>query len=183
MRTIAEYDRVLRALMPKLPALLPVRFGTRVADPSGIVQLIRQQEPALRAGLRHVRNRVQMTVAFGSAVKGASPAPVSHARTHTSGARKRGPGTRYLHARAEAAARERELPGFEPVRAAVARWLRDERVEKRARAGTTLVHHLVPAGAAAAYRRAVARASAAAGLDTAVTGPLPPYAFARGGLE
>ena len=68
------------------------------------------------------------------------------------------------------------MPGFEPVKNAVRRWVRDERVEHRA--GVSTVYHLVPRSAADAYRRAVQQSSAAAGLPAIVTGPWPPYAFA-----
>jgi hypothetical protein len=80
-------------------------------------------------------------------------------------------GTAYLKARAA----ERDVPEFAPVRAVVRRWVRDERVEKRGRLAS--VYHLVPRGAAPAYRRALEAAAAAAGLRIVVSGPWPPYAF------
>jgi hypothetical protein len=87
-----------------------------------------------------------------------------------------GPGGAYLRERAAAAARERDVPGFEPVRAAVRRWVRDERVEKRE--GVASVYHLVPRASADSYRTAAERAGADSGLRVVVTGPFPPYAFA-----
>ncbi|MNC94171.1 hypothetical protein D3C83_109580 [compost metagenome] len=69
------------------------------------------------------------------------------------------------------------MAGFEPVRAAVQRWLRDERVEQHGR--TASVYHLIPRAAAGAYQRAAVRAAATAGIPIVVTGPWPPYAFAE----
>ena len=85
-------------------------------------------------------------------------------------------GRDYLRHRARAAAAQRAVPGFEPVSNAVARWVRDERVEQRG--GVSSVYHLVPRSSADAYRRAVRLSAAAAGLTAIVTGPWPPYAFA-----
>ncbi len=85
-------------------------------------------------------------------------------------------GAAYLRERAAAAAREREVPAFEPIRDAVRRWIRDQRVEKRE--GVASVYHLVPRASADAYRVAAERAAADNGLRVVVTGPFPPYAFA-----
>ena len=71
------------------------------------------------------------------------------------------------------------IPGAEPLRTAVARWVRAERVERHDRgrlAGS--LYHLIPRGSAAAYRRAVERAALDERLTIVVSGPWPPYAFA-----
>ena len=86
-------------------------------------------------------------------------------------------GTQYLQQRATTAARAREIPGFAPIRAAVKRWVKDERVEKRA--GVATVNHLVARSSIGAYRSAVERAAQRAGFRVIVTGPFPPYAFAE----
>ena len=85
-------------------------------------------------------------------------------------------GTDYLRTRAAAAAREREVAGFEPIRSAVRRWIRDERVEKHARVAS--VYHLIPRASAESYRSAASRAAAASGTRSVISGPWPPYAFA-----
>jgi hypothetical protein len=58
----------------------------------------------------------------------------------------------------------------------VKRWLRDERSERRGRIAT--VYHLIPGASGEAYRKAITRASADAGLQVTVSGPWPAYAFA-----
>jgi hypothetical protein len=87
-----------------------------------------------------------------------------------------GTGADYLRGRAAAAARARQVPGFEAVRARVGRWVRAERIEHRA--GVATIYHLVPRATATSYRTTVERTAAAAGIRCVVTGPWPPYAFA-----
>jgi hypothetical protein len=75
-----------------------------------------------------------------------------------------------------------QIPGSEPLRAAVKKWVRAERVERHDRgrlAGS--IYHLVPRGAAVAYRTSLQRAALAADITVVVSGPWPPYAFADGG--
>ena len=86
-------------------------------------------------------------------------------------------GTEYLRTRAAAAAREREVAGFEPIRSAVRRWIRDERVEKHARIAS--VYHLIPRASAESYRIAASRVAATTGTHSVISGPWPPYAFAE----
>ena len=71
---------------------------------------------------------------------------------------------------------QRDVPGFDSVRLAVRRWVRDERVEKRMNVAT--VYHLIPRASAPAYQRALRSAAAGSGLRVLVSGPFPPYAFA-----
>jgi hypothetical protein len=84
-------------------------------------------------------------------------------------------GTEYLKARAAAAASAHEIAGFAPVRAAVRRWVRDERVERRGTVAS--VYHLIPRAQTVKYRRALEYAAREAGLRVMVSGPWPPYAF------
>jgi hypothetical protein len=46
------------------------------------------------------------------------------------------------------------------------------------RASIATVYHLVPRASAEAYRRALARHAADAGVRVVISGPWPPYAFA-----
>jgi hypothetical protein len=81
-------------------------------------------------------------------------------------------GTEYLRA-ARAA---HDVPQFVPLRAAVCRWLRAERMEHRG--GVSAIYHLIPRGAAHRYRSALERAARTAGIRLRVLGPRAPYAFA-----
>jgi hypothetical protein len=109
---------------------------------------------------------IQMTAHGGgaSAPPAALPAPAGAS------------GAEYLRGRAAHAARERDVPELAAVRAAVARWIRDEEVERRG--GVVSVYHLIPRGSAAAYARAAHTAASAAGVRVVISGPYPPYAFA-----
>lgn len=171
--TLRRYDAVVRRLAERQPALLPARFGTCFSDPYELSYILRARQASLRAALTWVRGRVQMTIRIvGAGGHDETPADARHHLPPS--------GTAYLRARAEHAARERHVPGFEPVRTAVRRWVRDERVEKRA--GIASVYHLVPRASAAAYVAALEHAAAVAGVKLVVTGPWPPYAFADDAL-
>ena len=140
--------------------------------------MLSSRRAALAAALAGVRGRVQMTVRVvagrgsrtadgghplngGRPFRGASPAPKT--------------GREYLNAKARAAAAARVVPGFEPVRDAVVRWVRDERVEHRG--AVSSVYHLIPRASTDAYRRAAQTSADAAGLRVIISGPWPPYAF------
>jgi hypothetical protein len=86
-----------------------------------------------------------------------------------------------LRARARRAAEQQRLPEFEPLRRAVARWVREERIERRANVVT--VYHLVPRGSAAAYHKALDRAAMARGVRLVVSGPYLPFAFTASDLD
>ena len=168
---LRRHDRVMRALAGRLPALLPVRFGTSMAEDELTFVLAARRAVFVRA-LAHVRNRVQMTVRVPGArslvpASSSSAAPAVHARAAT--------GREYLLTRARQAAAARAVPGFEPIRESVRRWVRDERVERRGTVAS--VYHLIPRTSADAYRRAVSHACQDAGLTVIVSGPWPPYAF------
>ena len=180
---LRRYDEVVRALASHFPAVLPARFATCFVNAEELASVLRARQASLRRALTHVRNRVQVTVRIVGAGAGkASKAgkvgeAVGAGRVGKAGRVGRGgPGTDYLRQRAEAAARAREVPGFEPVRTAVRRWVRDERVEKHAAVAT--VYHLSPRASVLAYTRRLRLAADAAGLTVVVSGPWPAYAFA-----
>jgi hypothetical protein len=181
--TLRRYDEIQRRLAARHPAVLPARFGTWVDDPADLAVLVRRQAVAIRAALRLVRDRVQMTTRLFanrdevSVRSGARrPSPSASDRTDESTR-----GTRYLHARAEDARRRRELPEFAPLAVAVRRWIKAERMERQER-GRLIgsVYHLIPRGAVSAYQQNLERAALDAGLTTIVSGPWPAYAFAPG---
>jgi hypothetical protein len=169
---LRRYAIVIEKAAAQTPAILPVRFGTGMADLDEVTFVLQSRQDALRRRLRAVRGRSQMTirVVLGKAeLPGSDPADNPLLGSD--------PGTQYLQQRAISAARAREIPGFAPIRVAVKRWVKDERVEKRA--GVATVNHLIPRSSVGAYRSAVERAAERAGLRVIVTGPFPPYAFAE----
>jgi hypothetical protein len=155
---LRRHDRTMRTLAARFSALLPARFGTCVSEEE-LMFILSSRAAAFARALAQVRNRTQMTVRIVGLGKGdAARLPPRS-------------GADYLRARA----RETRIPEFEPVRAAVKRWVRAERAERRA--GVATVYQLIPRASAEAYRDAAERAGAAAGLQMIVSGPWPPYAF------
>ena len=165
---LRRYDRVMRELAARFPAMLPARFGTSVEEDE-LMFILSSRRASLARALTAVRGRVQMTIRVLSRGE-AEDRAIALTREERAGAVT---GRDYLAGKARAA---RAVAGFEPVRAAVARWVRDERVERRG--GVSSVYHLIPRSSTGAYRRAVRAAAAAAGLRLMVSGPWPPYAFA-----
>lgn len=173
VEALKRYDATVRRLDAQRPALLPARFGTCFDSLDELTFVLHSRQRSLRAALARVRHRTQMTVrVLSPAIQGPQPSSRSPGTTEP---RTSNPGTGYLRARAAAAARERDIPGFDSVQDAVRRWVRAERVEQRS--GVASVYHLVPRGSAEAYRRAAEQAAVGAGLRIVVRGPWPPYAF------
>ena len=178
MTNLRRYAIVIEKAAAQTPAILPVRFGTGMADLDEVTFVLQSRQDALRRRLRAVRGRSQMTirVVLGTSESdpGDNPSPGPDTDVSGDGSTQ---GTHYLQQRAITAARAREIPGFASIRATVKRWVKDERVEKRA--GVATVNHLIPRSSVSAYRSAVERSAERAGLRVLVTGPFPPYAFAE----
>ena len=158
---LTRYDAVIRRVADLSAAILPVRFGTCL-DRDELEVVLRDRHTSFRRALRHVRGRVQMTVRLVGAER-QNDVPVGRPLT----------GTDYLRRHAS----EATVPAFDPVRDAVRRWVRDERIDKRDRIAT--VYHLIPRRAAEAYRSAAFTRAREVGLRATITGPFPPYAFAE----
>ena len=164
---LRRYDRTIRALANDFTAVLPVRFGTSVAEDE-LIAILSSRHTSLTRALQAVRGRVQMTIRVIASNGRHEEAKVDAGHSFSGHSR----GRDYLTGKARAA---RAVPGFAPIRRAVTRWIRDERVEHRA--GVSSVYHLIPRSSIDAYRRAVHTAVAASGLRLIVSGPWPPYAF------
>jgi hypothetical protein len=159
---LLRYDRILTRLWAQNRALLPVRYGTVVRDSSEVDLMVGQVPDALRELLAGVRGRAQMTILLLL-----SPRPRNRMSRQSPKS-----GAEYLRA-AQAA---HDVPGLAPLRAALGRWVKGERVETRGEIAS--VYHLIPRGAVGPYRAAAMRAGKDAGLPLRVLGPRPPYAFA-----
>lgn len=176
--SLAAHDAVVRRLAEQAGALLPVRFGERLAGESALAERLALRARDFAEALALVRGCVQMTLrVFGE--PGAPPPPPEESS---------GPGTRYLEGRRRELERARSLPEIEPLRDALRPLLRAERI-LRQESGRLLgtAYHLVPRESAGAYLDAIRTAGGPAGTlpggrRVAATGPWPPYAFAPGGL-
>ena len=180
-RNVRQYHRTVAAIADTVPAILPARFGTLVGEEE-LSFILRTRAVSLRAALKRLRGRVQMTIRIvnrGSEMHAAMnvvrPPERSPAAETRRAARAEGPGAQYLRSRV---AREdpetRRL--LAPLRHAVGRWVHQEEVTLRA--GITSVYHLVSRRSAAAYSRSLQAAARRAGVELVLSGPFPPYAFA-----
>ena len=166
---LRRHDAVIRRLARAVPAVLPIRFGTAVADLATLDRLLAPRAPALRRALARVKGREQMTLrVFGTIAPAVErPAPLGRARHPLSG--RAAPPVAAGRARRRAAARRarRDL-------------IRDERVEpSEAPPLLASVYHLVDRGHSRAYRRAVKEvACRLADVRVVSSGPWAPYAFA-----
>lgn len=170
---LRAHDAIVRQADRAWTAVLPVRFGTTVADERALRRLIQDRRQRFTRALAHVRGRVQMTVrVFGT------PPPVREDARAAVG-RVKGRGTRYLRMAAAVEARLKRLPEFDPVRGAVADLVHDERVEPHSSPPLVAsVFHLIDRARARSYSRAVRSAAVLTPLRLVVSGPFPPYAFA-----
>jgi len=185
IRNLRRYAAVVEAIAAEAPAILPARFATTVTGDEELAVILASRGATLRRRLRAVRGRCQMTIRVVSPVSESESesddAPLASRSAMAGRARLRlahgaTQGTQYLRRRAALAASARAIPGFAPIRAAVRRFVKDERVEKRA--GIVTVNHLIPRAAAPRYLAAVERAATANHLRLMVSGPVAPYAFA-----
>ncbi len=162
IRNLRRYAAVVEAIAAEAPAILPARFATTVTGDEELAVIL-----ASRGATVSESESDDAPLASRSAMAGRARLRLAHGATQ---------GTQYLRRRAALAASARAIPGFAPIRAAVRRFVKDERVEKRANIVT--VNHLIPRTAAPRYLAAVERAATANHLRLMVSGPLAPYAFA-----
>ncbi len=172
-RTLRAHDAVVRRLAAHAEALLPVRFGTVVADVAALTERLEPRGTALRAALGLVAGREQMTLrVYGPEV--ATPDTPDDEPASSPGA-----GARYLERRLTVWRQARSAAEIAPLRPALAGIVVAERVERHDRPPLLAsLYHLVRRGEAARYRRAIARGRAAlAPVRVEASGPWPPYAF------
>lgn len=156
------HERTVGALMSH-DAVLPMRFGTVLADEAALVEALGRRRHELAANLDRVRGRVELGVRV-LADAGERPDAAT--------------GRDYLLARVEEhRAAERAARDIHPPLAALAR---DSRTRPPTGPGTLFAAaYLVDRRDVPAFRGEVERAAAAAGLRAVLTGPWPAYSFAE----
>ncbi len=167
LETVRDHDAVIRRLAATVPALLPARFGSTVADEAALHATITARAATLRERLARVRGCEQMTLrVYGEPVPApARPAPAS--------------GTEYLRQRRAVLDPGEALPALRPLLARLEPFVSDQRYEPHA--GSPLlatIHHLVDRAHAHAYLATADAAPALRGLRVRVSGPWAAYAFA-----
>jgi hypothetical protein len=177
VRALRAHDAVVRRTARIAPAVLPVRFGTLVASERSLVALLDEWSDELLAALALVDRRCQMTLRLFAPAGAVSPPKESGARD-TAAAEGSLPGTSYLERRARAHARAQSAPELEPLRDALASIVAAERITRHDQGPLLLTaYHLIPRGAAPAYRKLLQRHAELLRARATVSGPWPPYAF------
>jgi Gas vesicle synthesis protein GvpL/GvpF len=167
-------DAVLRRLVGVLDAVLPVRFGTLLADDAALVEALAQRRPQLADALGRVAGCEQMTLR----VWGEATEPTADP---SGGAVGDGPGARYLAGRRQARERARRVPELEVLRQRLGDLVREERAERHDRPPLlATVQHLIARGTSGRYLEAVdGTRDSLRPCRVSVTGPWLPYAFAE----
>jgi len=180
-RNLRRFASIVESIADGASAILPARFGSTFTDVTELMLVLRARRASIRERLRAVRGRAQMTIRLVSESESGDASCASQSqvtpRARVRVEHKATQGTQYLRERMEMLRTAHQIPELVPVRTAVRRLVRDERVERRGRIAT--VHHLIPRAAAERYAAAVARAAAENGVRLTVSGPWAPYAFAE----
>ena len=179
-RNLRRFASVVESIAGSASAILPARFGSTFTDVTELTLVVRSRQASIRERLRAVRGRAQMTLRLIGSDPGDGSFRGQTPVTSRSGVRPRNDstqGTQYLRERMEMLRSAHEISELAPVRAAVRRLVRDERVERRGSIAT--VHHLIPRAAAERYLAAVERAAVETSVRLTVSGPWAPYAFAE----
>jgi hypothetical protein len=158
---------IVERLGRRFEAVLPARFGSFLPL-DDLERIVNSRRDDLRAALRRVRKRVQMTVRIV-----APPAPAAVKREAPAAKS----GTAYLNAR-RAAVSGTLPPAAAALTGAVRDLLRDERIETDPGHGRTALFHLIDRQDVKRYRSSIARAVVAKNERVIVTGPFPAFAFA-----
>lgn len=176
--TLRGHDATVRRLARTSDAILPVRFGSLVANEAALSEALEPSAAAVGEALDLVRGREQMTLrVYGERA----------ARTEAAGGEAEdalGPGAQYLARKRRSYARALALPEIEPLRPVLRGFVRAERIEPHeAPPLLASLYHLVERGAGGAYSAAVQEAALGLpGVRLTVSGPWAPYAFAPEGL-
>jgi hypothetical protein len=173
------HDAVVRAAVPAGP-VLPLRFGTVVADEDGARRLLREHAATARERLDRIGDAREWGVRLVRSLTEQEPA--------TTGPREELSGTEFLTRRRQAL-RERDdaaqaaRVAAESLEAALAPHV-TESLRRGGAPGSSLlldVAYLVPPGSEAGFLAEAERLGAdlrPSGLSLEVTGPWPPYSFA-----
>jgi hypothetical protein len=170
-QALQRYHHVIEEIARHHAATLPVRFGTILDSDVELAYVLDARGAAFLRQLRHVRGRVQMTVRIAGVGTGLLSRSVPEPSPASGGS-----GAAYLRGRARALRTLVDFPECRAVRAAVSRWVRDERIEQQH--GIVTMYHLVARGAVAGYARAMESLVLPPERRLYVTGPFPPFAFA-----
>jgi gas vesicle protein GvpL/GvpF len=172
--SLKRHQDVVARLAARVPAILPVRFGT-LLESEHLEEAVQERDDEIAEALDLVRGRVQFTWRQARLPRRSAPAG---AGAKAGGARSGLPtsGAEYLR-QAARAANPAPPAAFRPLRTKLARLIAAQRYQPGTAGLPEAVYHLVE------QKRADRYVTAAAALTKArpaliVTGPFAPFAFA-----
>jgi hypothetical protein len=162
---LKQHHDVVARLWERVPAVLPVRFGT-LLDSAEIAEALEDNDEEVTEAFDLVRGRAQ----FSWRARG-----VQRRARSTAPARQRDPmsGTDYLRRAARATAPPRR---FSPIRRGVGRFSAAERYEPARSSVSETLYHLVDRERIHAYLAAASKIPSSSSMPS-VSGPFPAYAF------
>ena len=170
--SLQRHQDVITDLSARVPAILPVRFGT-LLDAAAIEEALAERGEEVAQALDAVRDRVQFTWRRKAkqGTRSASGAAAVRPATGTTGAE-------YLR-RAAKAAKPVPPAAWRPLRSKLAPLVAAERYQAATAATPESLYHLVGRDTVGRYRTIAAALTHADGGLT-LTGPWAPFAFAPG---
>jgi hypothetical protein len=172
--SLARHQEVVSQLAARVPAILPVRFGT-LLDDDGIEEALAERDEEIARALDAVRDRVQFTWRRKT---GRAKAPAARTRVRRTAGEPSG--AEYLR-RAARAANPVPPAAWRTLRTTLASLVAAERYQPAAASTPESLYHLVGRDAMRRYTT-MAEALRHADAKLSMTGPWAPFAFAAGVL-
>lgn len=165
--TLRKHQAVVARLSERVPAILPVRFGT-LLEGEEIDEVLRDRDEELVEAFDLVRRRVQFSWRLGKGTKETKGTKDPRGGAAT--------GTEYL-IRAVRAANPDPPAAFRALRAKVAPLISAERYQPASAQLPASLYHLVDRSAIERYH-VIAQAIGHTNPGLTMSGPFPPFAFA-----
>jgi hypothetical protein len=179
--TLQKHQAVVARLCERVPAILPVRFGT-LLEGEEIEEVLQERDGEIAEAFSVVRRRVQFTGRRTKDTKEAKETKEQRTKERKTKERVRDPrgeaetGTEYL-LRAARAKSPAPPPAFRALRSKVAPLVAAERYQPAAAQLPASLYHLVDRSAIERYE-VIGEAIAHASPGLRMSGPFPPFAFA-----
>jgi len=179
--TLQKHQAVVARLCERVPAILPVRFGT-LLEGEEIEEVLQERDGEIAEAFSVVRRRVQFTWRHTKDTKESKETKEQRTKERKTKERVRDPrgeaetGTEYL-LRAARAKSPAPPPAFRALRSKMAPLVAAERYQPAAAQLPASLYHLVDRSAIERYE-VIGEAIAHASPGLRMSGPFPPFAFA-----
>jgi len=174
--TLQKHQAVVARLCERVPAILPVRFGT-LLEGEEIEEVLQERDGEIAEAFSVVRRRVQFTWRRTKDTKQAKETKERKTKEQVRDPRGEAEtGTEYLR-RAARAKSPTPPPAFRALRSKVAPLVAAERYQPAAAQLPASLYHLVDRSAIERYE-VIGEAIAHASPGLRMSGPFPPFAFA-----